>query len=84
SGVILLERNFSRFVEKIQSSSSQEHQLLIPKIVHFIWLGSSLPTKADLTIQSWQKYHPDWKIMIWTDREVANLNWTTPHSAMFY
>lgn len=42
----------------------------IPKVIHFIWVGKkSFPKKSVKNVESWIKYHPDWKIKFWTDRD---------------
>ena len=41
---------------------------MIPKIIHYIWLGGKpLPELAEQCIASWQKHMPDWQIMAWTE-----------------
>ena len=43
----------------------EENKLaVIPKIFHFIWLGSNLPEKVIFCINSWQKLHPEFEIRI--------------------
>lgn len=54
-------------------------EYLITKIIHFIWLGSSLPDKYDKFIASWAKYHPDWEIKIWLDQDIEDLNLQNKH-----
>lgn len=47
---------------------------MIPKIIHYIWLGS-LP-KPDLVlkcIESWKKYCPDYEIKEWNDATTAHI-----------
>ena len=44
---------------------------MIPKILHFIWLGN---LKKPETIQTWFEKHKDWEIIIWTDEMVKNLS----------
>ncbi len=39
----------------------------IPKIIHVMWLGGSLPEEYEQYVQSWRTYHPDWTILFWTD-----------------
>lgn len=46
----------------------------IPKIIHQIWIGSQLPEKYIPLILSWQKHHPDWVYILWTDDDIAQLN----------
>ena len=41
---------------------------MIPKIIHYIWLGGKpLPELAEQCIASWKKHMPDWQIMAWTE-----------------
>lgn len=41
---------------------------MIPKIIHYTWLGGSpLPELAELCIASWKKYMPDWEYMRWDE-----------------
>lgn len=45
---------------------------MIPKIIHYIWLGKGqLPKIFDKCLASWQKYCPDWEIKRWDE---SNLN----------
>ena len=38
---------------------------MIPKIIHYCWLGGSpLPPLADQFIASWKKYMPSWQVML--------------------
>ena len=45
---------------------------LIPKIIHHIWLGSPLPEKYRWFRETWKKNHPDWKFILWTDKDIEN------------
>lgn len=38
----------------------------IPKIGHFVWLGSPLPPLARENIETFKQHHPDWEVRIWT------------------
>lgn len=41
---------------------------MIPKIIHYIWLGgNSLPKIAEKCIVSWKKYCPDYEIKRWDE-----------------
>ena len=46
------------------------------KIIHQIWLGPKAPPKW--CMDSWRidyiKNNPDWKYMLWTEKEVKDLN----------
>lgn len=48
---------------------------MIPKIIHYIWLGGSpLPELAELCIASWKKHMPDWQIMRWDETTLKKSN----------
>ena len=39
---------------------------MIPKIIHFCWLsGDSYPSKISKCLKSWEKYLPDYEIVLW-------------------
>lgn len=39
---------------------------MIPKIIHYCWLsGDSIPHKLQKCMDSWKKYLPDYKFMLW-------------------
>lgn len=46
----------------------------IPKIIHFIWLGSPIPERYKKHIQTFKDKHTDWEIRVWTDADVASFN----------
>lgn len=48
--------------------------LRIPKIIHQIWLGGSLPEEYLKLQESWKKHHPDWQFMLWTDDTAKDLS----------
>lgn len=39
---------------------------MIPKIIHYIWLGDTLPKEVTGYIDSWKKKLPDYSFMLWT------------------
>lgn len=44
---------------------------MIPKIIHFIWLGpNEIPYSI---INSWDEMHPDYEIKIWNEENIKNL-----------
>lgn len=43
---------------------------LIPHRIHFIWLGSPLPSKCQKFIETWRLFHPDWRVQVWQDQDV--------------
>ena len=42
----------------------------IPKILHQIWLGCPFPDKYRILTDQWKEKHPDWAIMLWTEKEI--------------
>ena len=66
----LAQYSFSRTIR----SHSSELLWEIPKIIHFIWLGSSLPSKYRWNIDQWKIMHePTWEVRLWTDEDVAGI-----------
>lgn len=60
------EADFQRIYEN-RSSLQEGH---IPHIVHLIWLGPKcFPLSSIENVRHWQKFHPDWKFIFWTDKE---------------
>ena len=48
---------------------------MIPKIIHYVWVGNA--PKSDLIlkcIESWKKYCPDYEIKEWGNDDVAKIN----------
>ena len=39
----------------------------IPKIMHFIWLGSEIPEQYGILINTWRNSHSSWDVKLWTD-----------------
>lgn len=44
----------------------------IPKIIHWIWLGSPLPEKYKKLQQTWKDANPGWDFILWTDAHVKS------------
>lgn len=49
---------------------------MIPKLIHYIWLGGQPLTElARMCISSWQKYCPDYEIIRWDESNFdVNIN----------
>jgi mannosyltransferase OCH1-like enzyme len=41
--------------------------VVIPKIIHIMWLGGKLPQEYESFVRSWRQLHPTWTIVFWTD-----------------
>lgn len=65
---------FRNLYEKNNPSAVMpQQQLKIPRVFHFIWLGSALPEIAQRFIATWAEFNPTWEIRVWTDKEAAQL-----------
>lgn len=48
--------------------------LLIPKIIHRIWVGNKqIPEEFAAYEQTWKKHHPDWEMKLWTEDNMISL-----------
>ncbi|MBS1658033.1 MAG: hypothetical protein JST18_08040 [Bacteroidetes bacterium] len=63
---------FKSYYDNYRKGHYLEKEYLIPKIIHFIWLGSPLPEKTKQFIATWRDKHPDWEIRIWNDENAAS------------
>ena len=43
---------------------------MIPKLLHFIWLGEC---KIPSSIYTWSENHKDWEIKIWTEKDIEEI-----------
>ena len=47
---------------------SKMTDMIIPKYIHYCWFGSNpLPKKYVLYMETWKKYFPDYKIILWNE-----------------
>jgi len=61
---------FKKEYENIRSACiSVQDECKIPKLFHYIWLGTKLPDQYKPYLQSWLDHHPDWMFLIWVDNE---------------
>lgn len=60
----------------VTSVSSSGCEARIPRVFHFIWLGSPLPDKYQRMIDTWQCQHPTWEIILWNDSKVESFEMT--------
>ena len=53
-------------------------KLKIPKILHLYWGGSPMCYLRFMTIKTFMKHNPDWKIMLWYPKyPTTNVTWAT-------
>lgn len=82
--------NISPLIKEQPDALQRENgQNRIPKVIHFIWLGSNpIPqfprvceedkednSDSDMNeaMYSWRKNHPEWKIHLWNDEDILDL-----------
>ncbi|MES2122079.1 MAG: glycosyltransferase [Chlamydiota bacterium] len=58
-----------RLYESYLKSYSLAEHMIIPKRMHFIWLGSPLPAICAKMVATWKELHPDWIVKVWTDAD---------------
>jgi mannosyltransferase OCH1-like enzyme len=46
---------------------------MIPRKLHFIWMGSPLPGWAKTSLTEWKQYHPTWEVHVWDERASEGL-----------
>ena len=65
--VEVLRDNYNKLKpSKVKSSPSP----IIPKVIHQIWFGgNAIPQNYKYYLETWKKYHPNWTIKIWTEKE---------------
>ncbi len=63
--VALHQRLYGSYVANYHLSE----EVIIPRRMHFIWLGSPLPAICAEMIATWKKLHPDWVVRVWTDAD---------------
>lgn len=47
--------------------------MMIPRILHQIWVGGPVPHRFSDYMRSWTKHHPQWEYVLWTDRNLPEL-----------
>ena len=58
-------------IEEIKPWSFTNGPQLIPKKIHYIWVGGNeLPDEFKENIESWRKYNPDYEIIRWDESKL--------------
>ena len=39
---------------------------MIPKILHFLWMGPKMPDIYQKSLDRWKELHPDYEVKLWT------------------
>lgn len=43
---------------------------MIPRVIHYVWVGSPLPEQHQRTVDNWRRLHPGWKVVEWNERNI--------------
>lgn len=52
-------------------------RLLIPKIIHQVWIGKTIPESLIRSMETWTSTHQEWKRWLWAESEINVPGWTT-------
>ena len=66
----VMEKAYDENARYIHVMTDQFQVNKIPKIIHQIWLGSPFPDKYRILTDIWKAKHPEWKVMLWTEKEI--------------
>ena len=73
--ISLLRKNYERLKPSNVKSSTKP---IIPKVIHQIWIGDNpIPSNYKYYLETWRKFHPDWEIKLWTQKEIENENFAS-------
>lgn len=68
----LLRENYERLKPSKNQPSSQ---VIIPRIIHLIWLGNkTMPINYRYYLETWKQYHPTWEIKLWNREAILKEN----------
>lgn len=51
--------------------NTKEKEYSVPKILHFLWIGSDITEKYMGCVNSFSKMNSDYKVMLWSDRDIS-------------
>jgi len=70
-------------IEKLYNEFDiQQKKQIIPKIIHQIWLGGPLPKQIIPLIETVRQCNPEYKHILWTDKDVESFNFK--NKELFY
>ena len=73
-----------KLFEEIESNH-KKNNFKYPKLLHLYWDGSPLSFLNYLTVVSFNEYHKNWKIIVYTpSSRVETKSWTTPEHKISY
>jgi len=74
SGKQLMDFFRALYEKNKPSNLTASKELKIPKIIHQIWIGASVPEEFKRFQDSWQMHHPDWEYKLWTQHDISSLH----------
>lgn len=63
---------YERYRERCEAIAAKG-EYRIPPLIHMIWLGSKPSEECLKNLASWKKFHPDWEVKLWTEREIEDI-----------
>lgn len=51
----------------IENKHTDSSEVIIPKILHYIWVGDSAPDFVELNLLKWKELMPAWEFKFWTN-----------------
>jgi mannosyltransferase OCH1-like enzyme len=64
----LFEDNYNKYYLEYKGDKTP----VIPRNIHFIWLGSPFPEKYERIKETWVRLHPEWNIKVWNDADAES------------
>ena len=72
-GKIFLELGKNLYNQYNPTVFVEQKELIIPQIIHQIWIGGPVPPVFEPYMNSWKRMHPGWQYILWTDEKVKEL-----------
>lgn len=78
------QNNLQKFEALYTKAIKAKREHAIPKIMHFIWIGSrELTSLQKKNIISWISHHPDWKVFFWSDKKRKSIHRSIEYKEVF-
>ncbi len=73
-----IEDSYEEYLATTQylRAGTTEPVVRIPKILHQFWHGGPMPEKYKQLTEEWKTLHPDWTVMLWDEKAVADFDLT--------
>lgn len=67
---------FKTLYTKNHFANVDKSQLIIPKIIHQIWIGGNIPKSFKALAKTWENSHPGFIYKLWTDDDLKTFKFT--------